>query len=165
MPIHKLADGPIVMTVAGVQTGLPSKFNPEQTQVRLTSDAGEDVYLNEVTALKQLARIALDFDSVIGRTVHIEQVKKNGTTFTNINLASPGSAGATPANNPATQSYPATAAPRQAQSLADVAAMYAECVSHAMATLGAKCEEAGIPVDASAIQAAAATLLIQMRGR
>lgn len=159
MPTHKLADGPIVMTVAGVQLGLPSKFNPEQTQARLTGEDGMDVYLNEVTALKQLSRIALDFDTVIGKTVHIEQVKKNGTTFTNINLST-GAAAASP--RPA-NAAPAAGAPKM--SLTEVAALYGECVSHAMATLGAKCEEAGIPVDASAIQAAAATLLIQLRGR
>jgi hypothetical protein len=39
--------------------------------------------------------------------------------------------------------------------------MYSECVAIAMATLGTKCEEAGIPIDASAIQAAAATLFIR----
>jgi len=30
-----------------------------------------------------------------------------------------------------------------------------------MATLGARCEEAGIPIDAAAIQSAAATLFIK----
>lgn len=160
MPIHKLADGPLVMTVAAVQGGLPSKFNPETTQVRLSGTDGVDVYLNEVTAEKQLARIALDFDTVVGQTLHIEQVKKNGTTFTNINRATAGTT-ATPSANPAAPA--ATASGRL--TLAEVAAMYGECVTYAMATLGVKCEEASIPVDASAIQAAAATLLIQMLGR
>jgi hypothetical protein len=39
--------------------------------------------------------------------------------------------------------------------------MYSECVAIAMATLGTKAEEAGLPIDASAIQAAAATLFIR----
>lgn len=162
MPTHKLAEGPLVITVVGVQQGLPSKFNPEQTQVRFSGDDGVDVYINEVTALKQLTRIGLDFDTLVGKCVHIEQVKKNGTTFTNINLATnPGTKAA-----PAAGSAPAAAAPAPARmTLGEIAALYGECVSHAMATLGAKCEEASIPIDASAIQAAAATLLIQMRGR
>jgi hypothetical protein len=45
--------------------------------------------------------------------------------------------------------------------VADAAAVYSECVAQAMVTLGARCEEAGIPIDAAAIQAAAATLFIR----
>lgn len=164
MAAHKLADGPVIITVATVTPGLPSKYNPEQTQVRFTGEDGTDVYLNEVTAQKQLDRIKLDYETVVGKTIHIEQVKKNGTTFTNINFA--------PANGIPNAASPArqaadNAAPKGASlALGEIASIYGECVSHAMVTLGAKCEEAGIPVDAAAVNAAAATILIQyMRGR
>jgi hypothetical protein len=40
-------------------------------------------------------------------------------------------------------------------------ALYNECVKAAMHTLGVQCETAGVPIDASAIQAGAATLFIR----
>jgi hypothetical protein len=55
---------------------------------------------------------------------------------------------------------PVAAAPKVVD-LAALAVLYSECVSIAMATLGSKCEEAGVPYDASALQAAAATLFIR----
>jgi hypothetical protein len=46
--------------------------------------------------------------------------------------------------------------------VSEAAVIYGECVAQAMVTLGARCEDAGIPIDASAIQAAAATLFIKV---
>ena len=40
--------------------------------------------------------------------------------------------------------------------------IYAECVEAAIATLGKSCIASGIPLDASAIQASAATLFIRV---
>lgn len=149
MPIHKLAEGPITLTVIGVEN-VQGNFG---AQVKLTGEDGTDVYINELPAQKQLARLNLTTETVIGKTIHIEQVKKNGSTFTNIALAGAGA----PAPRAAVASAPV--APKQ--TMAELASVYSECVSYAMATLGAKCEEAGIPIDASAIQAAAATLFIK----
>lgn len=148
MPIHKLAEGPITLTVIGVEN-VQGNFGP---QVKLTGDDGTDVYINELSAQKQLARLNLTTESVVGKTIHMEQVKKNGSTFTNIALAGAG----TPAPRAA------VAAPAPKQTVAELAGVYSECVGYALATLGAKCEDAGIPVDASAIQAAAATLFIKV---
>jgi len=150
MPIHKLADGPITITVAQVET-VQGNFGP---QVKFTAEDGTSVYVNELPATKQLARLNLTMDDVVGKAIHLEQVKKNGTTFTNMALAG---AGMTDSPRAAAPTY--AAAPKQ--TIAELAGIYSECVSYAMATLGAKCEEAGIPVDAAAIQSAAATLFIK----
>jgi len=152
MPIHKLAEGPITMTVASVESK-EGNFGP---QWKFASNEGIDVYVNELPASKQLARLNHTPESIVGQTIHMEQVKKNGTTFTNITLAS-GGAVSTP--RPAAAAAPVAAAPKA--SVADLAVIYGECVAYAMATLGAKCEEAGLPIDAAAIQAAAATLFIK----
>lgn len=155
MPIHKLAEGPITITVAAVET-VQGNYG---AQVKFTSVDGTDVYISELSATKQLARLNITPESSIGETLHFEQVKKNGTTYTNVSKANPAMAGAAPKVAPAgtTTAY----APAPKQSIGELAVLYSECVRHAMVTLGAACEEAGIPVDASAIQAAAATLFIK----
>ncbi len=159
--IHKLADGPITLTVARVETGFESKYNPGTFQVKFVGEDGTEVFMSEVTATKQLERLRLDFTSAVGETLYMEQVKKNGTTFHNIARGTGGSAPAPAAGAPAPRAAaaPASAAPKV--SLAELAAVYGECVSYAMGTLGMKCEEAGIPIDAQAIQSAAATLFIR----
>ena len=158
MAIHKLATGPLTLTVTTAELA-PSNFKPEQMQVAFTDqEADVRVYVNELTAMRQLARLNLDLESVVGKTIHLEQVKKDGNTYTNMSLVSSDGAKAAPrASSPA--------APAQQQKapvdLPTIALLYSECVAIAMATLGAKCEEAGLPIDASAIQAAAATLFIR----
>ena len=157
MAIHKLATGPITLTPTSVEV-TPSNFKPEQMQVAFTDQAADiRVYVNELTAMKQLARLNLTLETVIGQTIHLEQVKKDGRTYTNMSLANGDSPVAAPK---AAAAGTAPAAPRPVDWVA-LATMYSECVAIAMATLGTKCEEAGIPIDASAIQAAAATLFIR----
>lgn len=153
MSIHKLMDGPITMTVASVES-TEGKFGP---QWKFSSDTGIDVYVNELPASKQLARLNHTSESIVGQTIHMEQVKKNGTTFTNITLAAAGQA--TAAARPPAQASAPVSAPKM--TVAELSAIYGECVVYAMATLGAKCEEAGLPIDAAAIQSAAATLFIK----
>jgi hypothetical protein len=157
MAIHKLATGPITLTPTSVDV-LPSNFDPEQMQVAFTDQAADiRVYVNELTAMKQLARLNLTLETVIGQRIHLEQVKKDGRTYTNMSLAN----GVIPVAAPkAAAAAAAPAAPRPVDWVA-LATMYSECVAIAMATLGTKAEEAGIPIDASAIQAAAATLFIR----
>lgn len=159
MPIHKLADGPIVLTVAQV-TSVPSNYNPDQMQLKITGEDGTDVYVNEGTATKQLARIGLTVEGLVGQTIHLEQVVKNGTRYTNINKATPGTTAPRAASSAPGQAP--VSAPLPKQTLGELAGIYGECVSYAMATLGAKCEEAGVPIDAAAIQSAAATLFIKV---
>ena len=151
MPIHKLAEGPITITVTATET-VQGNYGE---QVKLSSTDGVDVYISSLTAAKQLARLQLDLETVVGQTLHLEQIKKNGTTYTNISRAAAGSESAPAASRPAA----AAATPRM--TVGEAASLYGECVAHAMATLGARCEEAGIPIDAAAIQSAAATLFIK----
>lgn len=155
MPIHKLAEGPITITVTATET-VQGNYGE---QVKLSSTDGVDVYISSLTAAKQLARLQLDLDTVVGQTLHLEQIKKNGTTYTNISKATAGAASA-PAPRAAAAPAAVSAAPKM--TVAEAAVIYGECVAQAMVTLGARCEEAGIPIDASAIQAAAATLFIKV---
>jgi hypothetical protein len=106
-----------------------------------------------MSGAKGLARLNLTTETVIGKAITLEQIKKDGKTFTNLHLAGGASA-------PAAAPVARTAAP--AITVADAAAVYSECVAQAMVTLGARCEEAGIPIDAAAIQSAAATLFIRV---
>ena len=94
-------------------------------------------------------------ETAIGATIRFSQKKKEGKTFTDLDLAGEGTA-VTPA--------PAAAAPvaqRAPVDLAALAVLYSECFAIAMATLGVKCEESGVPYDASSLQSAAATLFIR----
>jgi hypothetical protein len=154
MPIHKLAEGPITITVTATET-VQGNYGE---QVKLSSTDGIDVYISSLTAAKQLARLNLDLDTVVGQTLHLEQIKKNGTTYTNISKATAGAAA--PAPRAAAAPAAVSAAPKM--TVSEAAVIYGECVAQAMVTLGARCEDAGIPIDASAIQAAAATLFIKV---
>jgi len=151
MAIHKLANGPITLTIASIQN-TEGNFGP---QMCFNGDNDVAVFISELSGTKQLSRINLTPESAIGQTLHFEQIKKDGKTYTNILLAGDGAVSAS-----AAPSYAAPAA-KAPVDLATLAVLYSECVSIAMATLGMKCEEAGVPYDASAIQAAAATLFIK----
>jgi len=152
MAILKLALGPVTMTVASaVET--EGNFGP---QVCFTSEIGDALYISEKSASGQLGRLNLTLESCVGRTLYFEQIKKDGKTFTNIALAS----GAAASAQAAPAAAPASRAP--SMTVPEAAAIYAECVDKALATLGTRCEDAGIPMDASAIQAAAATLFIKV---
>jgi hypothetical protein len=150
MAFHKLADGPITMTIGAVRSA-EGKFGP---QMVFSSTEGTDVFISELSGAKGLARLNLDQDSVIGKTLAFEQIKKDGKTFTNINLASAGAV-------TATASTAAVAKATPALSFDDAVALYAKCVQAAIQHLGKACEGAEIPVDGAAIQAAAATLFIR----
>ena len=152
MPFHKLADGPITMTIAAVKSA-EGKFGP---QMVFSSTEGVDVFISEMSGAKGLARLNLTPESVVGETLSFEQIKKDGKTFTNINKGGTVTA-------PATRTV-STAAP-SAMSFEDAVALYSRCVEAAIQQLGGKCGDAEIPVDGSAIQAAAATLFITLKGR
>ena len=150
MPFHKLADGPITMVVGGIKSA-EGKFGP---QMVFTSDAGVDVFISELSGAKGLARLNLTPESAIGETLTFEQIRKDGKTFTNINKG-----GSVTAAAPAAKSYSAPAP--SSLSFEDAVALYGRCVESALEQLAKRCEQAEIPVDGSAIQAAAATLFIR----
>jgi len=150
MPIHKLSDGPITMTVIAADM-TEGKFGP---QFRLTSEDGTTVFVSESSGKRQLERLSLTPESVVGKTLFIEQVEKNGTKYTNMALAGAGSV---------TRSAPAASAPAAAprQTVAELGAIYQECVDQAMITIGNRLMDSGTPFDGAVIQAAAATLFIK----
>lgn len=147
MAFHKLSDGPITMVIAAVKN-TEGNFGP---QFCFSSNDGTDVYVSEMAGAKGLARLNLTPESAVGKTITFEQVKKDGKTYTNLSM------GGTP-SAPATRTA-STAAP--AMPFEDLVALYGRCVEAAIQHLGKRCEQAEIPVDGSAIQAAAATLFIR----
>lgn len=154
MAIHKLANGPLVLTV----TKAEQQEGQFGSQVVFDGEGDIRVYVSELTALKQLARLNLTLDSVVGQTLHMEQIKKDGKTYTNITLAGAGAV-ATPAAPSAVAPTRPAAVP--AMSFDDLVALYANCVNAAMEYFAARVEDAGIPLDAAAVQSAAATLFIR----
>jgi hypothetical protein len=151
MPAYKLDTGPITLTVARCEL-VEGSFGP---QVCFTDEADVEVYVSEMTGVRQLERLGCDRHTVIGETLHFEKIKKDGKSYVNINRAGGGNASAPSAPRPA------AAAPAPKMDVAALALIYAECVDKAMATLGSRCEDAGLPFDGAAIQAAAATLFIR----
>jgi hypothetical protein len=152
--IHKLANGPCTLEISAA---IPSEgnFGP---QVCFIGTDGTSVYVNDGPARRGLERLGLDIDTVIGQTVRFSQKKKDGKTFTDLDLAGEGTTVATPAP---VAHLAVPVAPKAPVDLAALAVLYSECFAIAMATLGVKCEEAGVPYDAAALQSAAATLFIR----
>jgi hypothetical protein len=148
--ILKLSEGPVTMVVRSVAEA-DGKFGKQYV---FTSEAGDLLYLSEAAGSRGLARLNLDYETVAGQTLTFSQVKKDSKTYTNIDK------GGTPSAAPATRTA-GTAAPVAALSFDDAVALYARCVQAAIQHLGKACEGAEIPVDGSAIQAAAATLFIR----
>lgn len=160
MPIHKLAAGPITMVIASAEY-VPSQFDEKAMQVKFVSTADDVVYVSDKAAKMQLGRLNLTVETCIGQTLTFEQVKKDGRTYTNINLAAAGAPIGAAAPAPAA-SAPGKVASMGAMTLDQAVPLYAECVEAAIATLGKACVAAEIPLDASAIQASAATLFIRV---
>lgn len=156
MAIHKLSDGPITLQIKSVEE-VEGNFGP---QWKFEGTNGDLVFLSSSAAERQVTRLNLDSQSVVGQILHFSQTKKDGKTFNNIALAgAQPPAGATPA---APRAAAAPAAPAPKMTVAEAATLYDECVRAAMTTLGLRCEEASIPFDAAAIQSAAATIFIKV---
>jgi hypothetical protein len=153
MAAHKLADGPITLTVSRLEAQI-GNFGP---QFQIFGTADELVYVSEKSTLSGLARLNMTTESVVGQTIRIEQVKKDGKTFTNIHKVGAGEVPSS-SSSPSPASSPS---PVAKLTLPELAAIYSDCVSYAMATLGAKCEAAEITFTAADIAAAAATLFIR----
>jgi hypothetical protein len=151
MPIHKLANGPITLNPVTAIESAEGNFGP---QMVFKGNADDIVFISEMSGAKGLARLNLTPETAIGKALTLEQIKKDGKTFTNIHLAGNAPAGAA-------QAAPVARAATPPMDVAALGAIYNQCVDQAMATLGVKCEALGLPIDASAIQAAAATLFIK----
>jgi hypothetical protein len=150
--IHKLAEGPITLTIARIEAQV-GNFGP---QYALYGTNDELVYVSEKSTLSGLSRLNLTPESVLGVSLRLEQISKDGKKFTNIYRAN--AEGVTPS---AVASPAAPAAPKAPVDLPALIALYDSCFAGAMATLGMRCEEAGVPYDAAALQSAAATLFIK----
>lgn len=161
MPIMKLAEGPVTMTIVEPVERTEGQFG---AQWKFVGDGDRIVFVSDMTGARQLARLNLTPESAVGVALTFTQVKKDGKTFNNIERAG-GSVPVT-ATPGAPVARPVAAAPVPVAAAkvtpADVREVYAECVRVAMETLGAMCVNEGIPLDASAIQAAAATLFIRV---
>jgi hypothetical protein len=158
MPVHKLANGPIVLTIASAEEA-EGNFGAQVC----FSDGDTSVYVSASTAAQQLGRMKIDLESVVGQTLAFEQIKKDGKTFTNINKANAGvQANATGMLPRSAASAPA---PTPKMTVEEASALYGECVRGAIASLGVQLDNAGIPLDPQAIQSAAATIFIAVKGR
>jgi hypothetical protein len=116
-----------------------------------------EVGVSEGAATRGLAYLNLTPETVVGKTLKFEQVKKDGKTFTNIALAREGEASAPAA--------PRAAGSSGGMSREEAFALYAWALDTANQTLGKYCEVQSIPIDAAALQSAAATLFIAVKGR
>jgi hypothetical protein len=162
MAIWKLAEhGPVAITVTEISEQ-EGKFGPQFAVDGVTEDGEEArLFVSTKALVQQLGRLKLDVDSALGQQLYFEQVSKDGTKYTNISRGTGGptkAAGAPSGAKPAA----APAAPARVARLtpAEAAKVYAECVDLAMATLGARLEQAEVPFDGAVIQSAAATLFI-----
>jgi hypothetical protein len=157
MAFAKLSDGPITMVVGGVRMQ-ESKFGMQF----VFSEAGgiTEVGVSENAGSRALAYLNLTAETAVGKTLKFEQVKKDGKTYTNIHMAREGDASAAPAPVRA-----ASAASGGALSREEAAELYVWALNHANETLGKLCALDNIPLDASALQSAAATLFIAVKGR
>jgi hypothetical protein len=151
--IHKLANGPLTLTISDIAS-VEGNFGT-QTQLDGEDLNGQEVrvFVSEMTAMRQLARLNLTPETVLGQTVTLTQVKKDGKTFTDFAIASK--------DAPAKAAPAAAPAPVKKMDFDEMVALYNACVKAAMHTLGVQCETTGVPIDASAIQAGAATLFIR----
>jgi hypothetical protein len=185
---HKLANGPIQMTVAEVRSGYDERLQEER--VHFVSTDGVAVDLSVTTAERQLGRLNLTFDQCVGKTLDFSQTKKDGRTYNNINLVGGGlqpsggfgAGGSRPAgglapSRPAGTGSPVGSlnggamtramAPASVSTItpAELTARYGECVDAAVATVAQTCERLGIPFDGATLQAAAATIFIERNRR
>lgn len=153
MAILKAAEGPHTLTVTGIEE-VTGQYG---AQWRFTADTGDVLFLGDMAAARQVARLGLTMDGCIGKTLTFSQTQKDGKTYNNIALAGNGAPAASGAPKAA-----AAPAPRPAPRMTpeEAAAVYGRCVDLAMATLGSKLEQAQVPFDGAVIQSAAATIFI-----
>ena len=147
--IHKLAEGPITLTIARIEAQV-GNFGP---QFAMYGTNDELVYVSEKSTLSGLSRLNLTPESVVGETIRLEQIAKDGKKFTNIYRAN--AEGVTPS------AVASPAAPKAPVDLPKLIELYGQCLDGAMMTFAMRMEESGTPYDGAAVQAAAATLFIK----
>lgn len=153
MSTYRLGNGPIVLTVSAIKE-VDGQFGEQWMFTGVDPNGDEwDLYISAMTAARQLARLNLTQESTAGKTLAFEQVKKDGKTYTNIEVKHGGAGASKPA---------ASAAPvaRVQRSVEELSGIYGQCVAAAIQQLHGQCDDRGIPVDGAAIQSAAATLFI-----
>lgn len=158
MPVHKLANGPITLTIASV-TESEGQYGP---QVKFAGQDGMEVYVNKAPADRGLGRLNLTIATAVGQTIKFQQVKKDGKTFTNMDLAAPGTEGiGAPTTATASTAAPVAYASSPRRSVEELDALYEQCLGIAMKHLVGKFDDAGIAYDGATIVSATATLFIQ----
>lgn len=172
MPILKLIPGQkINLTVRSVER-VEGNFGP---QLMFTGETPDDsnatLYLNIGPAERQLDRIGLSAETVIGQTVEIARTEKNGTKYTDINRVN---------GSPPVQHTPKAAQVKQAYTsgppirgldedgpaalpsrLDSLFSLYSVCLDHVLAVEVPKLERAKIGASPEAVGSMTATLLIQ----
>jgi hypothetical protein len=170
MVTHKLAQGPLVIAVASAEM-VEGNFGTQLALSGIDCINGGDVkvYVNEGTALRQLERLGLNMETVVDNALHIEQIKKDGRTYTNFRQATQteiyGQAEPPRVTEPAAQATRtvASAAPVAAPK-ADVLETYVESLKNAVEA-AEHLTEAGYAVTSDNVVAIAATIFIQRARR
>lgn len=166
MAIHKLADGPITLVLTEAEL-VEGKFGA-QYQITGGDANGEEtrIFVSQKAFESQLGRLKLTPEAAVGETLHFEQVKKDGTTYTNINKAKAGTptVAGVQAERAQAAAKPAPA-PIARMTVAEAADLYGQCVDAAIAKFWAPLTAEKVAVSAEAIQSAAATIFIAVKGR
>lgn len=154
-----------IFTVTECKT-VQTKFGSKLVFVG-TDDEGtavETPLIPDTTALKQLGRLGLDTESVVGESLRFSRAgNPSGKPYWNIDPA-----GARPAPTKRLQPTPVqrvetSAAPKQKVGAAQIAQSYAQLWETMAGYLSASAGLHNIPLDASAVQAATATVWIALK--
>jgi len=96
--IHKLANGPVTLTIASI-TEVDSQFDDSGSQYKVVGATDTDpdavLFVSPMTMARQLARLSLTLETAIGRTIRFSHTKKDGKTYTNLDLVGAGGAAPT----------------------------------------------------------------------
>jgi hypothetical protein len=170
MVTHKLATGPLVISVASAEM-VEGNFGTQVAFSGIDCINGGDVrvYVNEGSAVRQLERLGLTLETVCNEAIHIEQVKKDGKTFTNFRKATQTEIyGQAEPPRVTVQSAPAATSASYAAPVAspraDVLETYVESLKNAVEA-AEHLSEAGYTVSADNVVAIAATIFIQRSRR
>lgn len=152
MAIHKLANGPVVMTVTQAEYA-DGKFGRQFRLVGDVAGVGETVvYISESAAQRQLERLALNEETLVGERILAEQVQRDGRTFTNLRRVT------------ADHQFPPPSAPAPASG-GNSFDTYRRCLQEAIA-IAKEMEESGeFTFSSDNVVAMTATLFIQSSKR
>ena len=166
MVTHKLAQGPLVIAVASAEI-VEGNFGTQLALGGTDCINGGDVkvYVNEGTALRQLERLGLNTETVVDEALHIEQVKKDGRTYTNFRKATQTEIyGQVEPPRVTEQAAQPTRTVAAAAPKADVLETYVESLQNAIEA-AEHLSQAGYQVTSDNVVAIAATIFIQRARR